>query len=375
VEYWRDIRLLRMQAGLRGALGTMLFDWRCTRHALRQAGLVLVLGYNTALFAAAYRLAGRRCVINMDGLEWRRGKYGPGARLWLWANEWLGARLGDHLVADHPEIERHVRARAPRAAITMIPYGARVVGDDGADLVREHALEPRRYALLIARPEPENSILEIVRAFSAAPRGWRLAVLGRYDRANAYQRRVLEAAGDDVVFLGAIYERARVDALRAHAALYVHGHTVGGTNPSLVEALGAGVPVLAHDNAYNRWVAGDAGVYFLDEADCAGALDRLCAPDAERLLDHMRDASRARHAERFTLERNLAAYEAMLARCAGVPPADLAASHRPSVAGGPRTPAEPAPALALDRPRAPDRPRAGELARPSDRPPVLETRT
>ena len=314
---WRGVRLVSIPATLGGALGTILFDWRCTRHALREPGLVLVLGYNTAAFCAAYRLAGRPCVLNMDGVEWRRGKYGMAARAWLWLNELLGARLGTHLVADHPEIERHVRTRAPRAAMTMIPYGAREVRGAEPAIVREHGLEPGAYALVIARPEPENSILEIVRSFCARERGMRLAVLGRYDAGNAYHRQVLDAAGPEVSFLGAVYERERVDALRAHARLYVHGHTVGGTNPSLVEALGAGVPVLAHDNAYNRWVAGAAGVYFLDAADCEHAFDRLCDMRHAHLLAEMRSAARQQHETRFTLGRNLAAYESMLRGAAG----------------------------------------------------------
>lgn len=310
---WRGVRLLGIPARFPGAIGTVAFDWSCTRRALQEPGLVLVLGYNTAVFSLAYRLKGRACVINMDGVEWRRAKYGLAARAWLWLNEVFGARLGDHLVADHPEIERHLQGRAGRTPISMIPYGARTVEPVDAGPVHAMGLEPGRYALVIARAEPENSILEIVRAFSAVPRGWKLVVLGGYRREHAYQRRVLDAAGPEVIFPGAIYERARVDALRFHAGLYVHGHTVGGTNPSLVEALGAGAPILAQDNVYNRWVAGNAGVYFQDAPDCAGTLDRLCDPANAHLLAEMRSASRTRHTERFDLESCLSAYEEMLA--------------------------------------------------------------
>jgi glycosyltransferase involved in cell wall biosynthesis len=106
-----------------------------------------------------------------------------------------------------------------------------------------------------------------------------------------------------------------VGALRYHSALYLHGHQVGGTNPSLVEALGAGNPVLAHDNGFNRWVAGPGAAYFADEDACARLLDELLErPDR---LDAMRAASRARHAEAFTWGRVLAEYEALLGRWAG----------------------------------------------------------
>jgi hypothetical protein len=99
--------------------------------------------------------------------------------------------------------------------------------------------------------------------------------LGKHEAGHAYQRAVQAAASDEVIFPGAIYEKPVVQALRFHARFYVHGHQVGGTNPSLVESLGTGNAVLAHDNAYNRWVAGDAEVYFADEPGCAGAIERL----------------------------------------------------------------------------------------------------
>ena len=120
------------------------------------------------------------------------------------------------------------------------------------------------------------------------------------------------AAGPDVVFPGALYETAVVQALRHHARLYLHGHTVGGTNPSLVEALGAGSPVLAHDNVFNRWVAGEGAAYFRDVPSCTEALTRLLDDDPQ--LDRMRAASYARHAEAFTWAQVLPAYEAVLER-------------------------------------------------------------
>jgi glycosyltransferase involved in cell wall biosynthesis len=102
-----------------------------------------------------------------------------------------------------------------------------------------------------------------------------------------------------------------VQALRFHARFYVHGRQVGGTNPSLVEALGAGNAVLAHDNRYNRWVAGDAGVYFANEAECALAIERLLAGGEE--LAVLQNAARARHSAAFTWDGVLGEYEALLA--------------------------------------------------------------
>ncbi|MBA3476780.1 MAG: glycosyltransferase, partial [Lautropia sp.] len=150
----------------------------------------------------------------------------------------------------------------------------------------------------------------IVQGFSRKPRGCKLVVLGNYDRKMPYPRSVLEAASDEVVFPGAIYDKAVVSSLRFHSKAYVHGHQVGGTNPSLVEALGAGNAVIAHDNRFNRWVSGPQAAYFTDADSFAGHLDALLA-DPQR-LQAMRAASRARYREAFRWETILGAYEDLL---------------------------------------------------------------
>jgi glycosyltransferase involved in cell wall biosynthesis len=166
---------------------------------------------------------------------------------------------------------------------------------------------------LICRPIPENSIAELVQGFSRRPRGYKLAVLGEYAPAeDPYHQRVIDAASDEVVFLGPIYDKAEVEALRFHSAAYLHGHTVGGTNPSLVEAMAAGNPVIAHDNPYNRWVAQDAAVYFSTEHDVSNRLDEILASPAQ--LERMRAASRRRHDAEFTWEHVAGQYEQLLLR-------------------------------------------------------------
>ncbi len=168
------------------------------------------------------------------------------------------------------------------------------------------------YGLVIARPEPENSIREVVGAWTRAIPDLPLVVLGQYDAgAHPYHRAVRDAAGPMVRFPGAVYEAATVNALRAHARVYVHGHTVGGTNPSLVEALGAASATVAHDNVFNRWVAGEAAVYFSGQDGCARAM-RAVVDDAG-LRDRLRAHARRRHAEAFTWPAVFAAYEDLLA--------------------------------------------------------------
>lgn len=309
-DAWRGVRRLHMPVATTGAAGTIVFDWKSTVHAAGEKGLVLTLGYNTAVFCALYRLKGLKNVINMDGVEWRRQKWGALAKTWFWLNDWAGCWLGNYLVADHPQIKRHLATRVSQDKITMIPYGSDRVDSADAGLIASYGLEPGAYAILIARAEPENSILEVVRAWSRQARGCKLVVLGKYAPDHAYQCAVKAAASAEVVFPGAVYDKAVVQALRFHALFYVHGHQVGGTNPSLVEALGAGNPVLAHDNPYNRWVTGPEQCFFDDENSCAAQVESILTDAGLRA--RMGAASRRRHAEAFTWEMILGQYEQLL---------------------------------------------------------------
>lgn len=309
---WRGVRLLAIPVSREDAVGTIIFDWKSTLAAAREGATVLNLGYGTALFGALFRLAGVRNVVNMDGVEWRRKKWSLPARVWLYANERLACLFANHLVADHPAIKEHLATRVSQDKITMIPYGADPVVNPDPAPIEPFGLRPRHYAILIARPDPDNMILEIVSAFSRRPRGIKLVVLGRYTPdVNPYHREVQSAASDEVVFVGGIYDKQQVEALRYHSRLYIHGHRVGGTNPSLVEALAAGNPVLAHDNPFNRWVAGPGAHYFKDEQECSRELDSLLDSPVE--LDTMRYASLERHNAAFRWEGVLAEYEALLA--------------------------------------------------------------
>ena len=162
----------------------------------------------------------------MDGIEWSRKRWGLAKQAILYVNERFAALFGNVLIADHPEIETYLWTRAPKRKVTMIAYGADPVVNPPTQPVLDLGLEPGTYMNLIARPIPENSILELVRGFSAQRRGHKLVLLGKYDGAtDPYHRAVLVAASDEVVFAGAIYDKAVVQALRYHSSAYLHGHT------------------------------------------------------------------------------------------------------------------------------------------------------
>lgn len=329
-DTWQGIERINVPIPGDGPASTIKFDWKATRMASQHTDLCLTLGYNTAIFCTLLRARGVPNVINMDGIEWSRAKWGPLAKTWFWLNDWAGCWLGNHLVADHPEIKRHLSSRVRADKITTIAYGAERVTAAPADLLKPFGLEPGRFLTVIARPEPENSLLEIVTGFSRKQRGMPLVVLGRYDQNNSFHRSVVQAASDEVKFVGAIYDKPVVQALRFHSAAYVHGHQVGGTNPSLVEALGAGNAVIAHDNRFNRWVAGKGAAYFSGADEFAAVMDQLTEPQlAELRLGAMR-----RFEDGLTWAHILGEYETLLRKFlpgnrSALAPDDVAVKRQP----------------------------------------------
>lgn len=306
IDDWEGVRRVTFVAGA-GAAGTMKFDWACTMHAMKERGVMLVLGYNTAVFSALLRLTGNPVLMNMDGIEWKRAKWPWHGRIWLYLNEWIGALTSNKLIADHPEIAKHLRRRRRGSDIVMIPYGAKLITSAPTGPVTALGLEPGKYVISIGRIEPENNILPMIEAFARRPRDLEFVCLGNLDPGrNAYHDAVLAAGSGRVNFAGAIYDPGVVQALRFHAAAYCHGHSVGGTNPSLVEAMGAGNAVIAHDNPYNRWVVGEGQFFFNDSADCDAVFDLIVdEPDALNLAQGL---IRARFLDGFLWEPILEEY-------------------------------------------------------------------
>lgn len=307
---WLGVKRIHIPVKWEGPLGTIFFDFRSILHSLRHDGVFLTLGYNTAIFNLFHCVFGKMNVINMDGIEWKRQKWGAFAKCWFWLNERLGCWFGNHLVADHPRIEDHLATRVSRKKITMIPYGGLEVSAADENILVEYDLTKDNYAIVIARPEPENSILEIVSGFSKKARNKKLVILGNYDKENAYHRAVLAAGSDEVVFLGAIYDVEKVSALRFFSRAYVHGHQVGGTNPSLVESIGAGNAIVAHDNPFNHWVAKDGALYFSDEKQASVIFEEIFNDD--QMIKNLKENTRRNFIENFQWDSILSQYEALL---------------------------------------------------------------
>ena len=300
---FRGVRLEYVPARAPGPLRAIEYDLRCLWRARRRFDVVYMLGYGASFGCFLPRLAGREVWINMDGLEWRRSKWGGLARWYLRTMEGLAGRTATRLVFDNAALAGEVvaRRRWQHVAHTVLAYGAPVHRSADPAPLANLGLQPDGYDLVLCRCEPENHILEIIRAHRAANGPRPLVVVANSDLGTPYCGEVLAWQGEAVRFTGAIYDAGVVRALRFHCHTYLHGHSVGGTNPSLIEAMGSGAFVVAHDNPYNRDVLGETGEYFADEAGLLATLERTnAAPRAQRRVRG--EAARARIEERYTWE-------------------------------------------------------------------------
>lgn len=276
--------------------------------------VVLLLNAGNAPLIRPLKAAGIPVAIHLDGLESKRAKWrGAGARYYRWAEK-VAVRQGDEVIADAQAIAHHVLATYGRQC-TVIPYGAEVI-EPGADRLEELSLIRRDYHLIVARFEPENHILEAVHGYRLSDETRPLVIVGSAPYSQWYIDKVREAAnGDDRIrFLGGIYDQDLLDQLYANARTYIHGHSVGGTNPSLLRAMGAGAPVQAFDCEFNREVTADAALFWSTAEQLTEHLDEIAAGDLDEELAHLADAGRTRIAEHYQWDSVTNDYEALAER-------------------------------------------------------------
>jgi glycosyltransferase involved in cell wall biosynthesis len=312
IDFYKKIKRVIIPVKGNGTFSTIKFDFFTTLHAIKEKTPSLLLGYNTAIFNIFFYLTKTKIATNMDGIEYNREKWGFLAKSWFRLNERFGIWFSNHLYADHPKIKEHLLKFSSPEKITMIPYGSHRIEAADEQLLEKWNLQKDSFALVIARPEPENSIYEIIKAYSSEKRGHPLVVLGKYDfNNNSYHQKIKKIASEEILFVGAIYEKNVLESLRQFCKFYVHGHRVGGTNPSLVEALGAYSAILAHNNHFNKWVAGKESLFFSGAEDCSQSIKKIYTSD--NLHKSMKNSSLIRYEEEFKLENVLQKYEHSLA--------------------------------------------------------------
>ena len=278
--------------------------------------VVLLLNAGNAPLLKPLAWAGIPTAIHLDGLESKREKWrGAGARYYRWA-ERAAVRWGQEVIADAQAIADHVRAEYGRECV-VIAYGAEVI-DPGSSRLAEMGVDEQGYHLVVARLEPENHVLEAVHAYRQCAESRPLLVVGSAPYSQWYVDQVRAATGPDerIRLAGSIYDQGLLDQLYANAVTYIHGHSVGGTNPSLLRAMGAGAPVLAYDVEFNREVTAGEALYWATPDSLRDLLDEVASGRMDDRLAVMSDQHRQRVVQAYQWDAVTDEYESLIARLA-----------------------------------------------------------
>ncbi|RLE06388.1 MAG: glycosyltransferase, partial [Candidatus Aminicenantes bacterium] len=227
---------------------------------------------------------GKKVFLNVDGMEWKRSKWNKWGKSYYRLAAWLAVRSGAELIADSRAVgDYYLRKYGKKPH--YISYGCELWESKKPALLKKLGVEPGEFILQVTRFEPENNVLLTLRAFKKLESSKKLVVVGDAVYESSYTRTIKKEAGEDnrIIRTGFIYDRELLRELFCNCAFYVHGNEVGGTNPSLLEAMGAGCFVVARDVPFNREVLREAGIYYQkDEEDLRQKMEWALRPENSR---------------------------------------------------------------------------------------------
>ncbi len=311
---WKDVEIIHCYDPEEriGTAGQFLYDLNCIRHARKQAyDILLFMGYTSSSVWGRFFPKKTIIISNMDGLEWKRSKYSKPVRYFLKYAEKLAVRFSQYHIADSIAIKKYLDDKYTIHS-QFIPYGATCCPALSADILNEFHIKPGEYNLLIARMEPENNIELILDGYITSGSTEKFIVIG--NTGNRYGQKLLHKyiTSSNIHFTGALFDQHKLDNLRAYCKLYFHGHSVGGTNPSLLEAMSAGCVIAAHQNEFNEAILGNEAVYF----STAGDVSRIILtgiPDETR--KKWIYAQQAKIKELYNWQRTTGLYETFMLQC------------------------------------------------------------
>jgi glycosyltransferase involved in cell wall biosynthesis len=274
IKEWEKAKIHYIPLGANG-VSSIFYDLFSMIHSIFYADYIIVLGVSAGIFIPLLRLFTRaKIIVNIDGLEWRRNKWNTYAKRFLKFSEKVAVRFSHADITDNAAIKRYTAINYKTASY-LIAYGADHVSHQPltkADY-KKYPFLNTPYAFKVARIEPENNVGLILKSFSKIPNK-KLVIVGNWANSNyGIQLKEMYSKFKNIYLLDPIYDQIELDKIRSNCYLYVHGHSAGGTNPSLVEAMYLGLPIMAFDVSYNRATTSDKAIFFKSEKDLIQLLD------------------------------------------------------------------------------------------------------
>jgi len=308
-DSYRGVRLIYLPSIETKNLGTFTHTLACVGDVLfRGVDVMLVANVANALLCAVPRLAGNKVALNVDGVEWERSKWGPiGRRYFHWNARLAGKICSDGIITDAVEMQRIYLEQFGTRSV-CIAYGANIETSTNPEAVRQYGLEPFGYYLIASRLVPENSADLIVRAFERFRSDRILAIAGDANYRCSFVDALRRTQDRRVRFLGHVSDSEHVKELHCNCYGYIHGHSVGGTNPALLKALGYGNLVLALDTPFNRQVMERHGILFKNDADDLASKLQF-VDDQPQVAERYRRQATQRILEEYTWDHITDQYE------------------------------------------------------------------
>jgi glycosyltransferase involved in cell wall biosynthesis len=271
---FRSARLRYIPLNANGAQSIPYDVWSLLSAIRHGSDTIILLGVSGAISLPLIKIFSRaRIITNIDGIEWRRAKWKGLARSFLKWSEHLAVKFSDEIIADNDAIADYVR-QTYGVSPHVIAYG----GDHAAAATEAPlpaGMPPGNYAFSVCRIEPENNVHMILEAFAAQSR-LALVMVGNWDKSPyGVDLREQYAEHTHLTLLNPIYDLGVLKTLRMKATCYVHGHSAGGTNPSLVEAMQFGIPIAAYDCRFNRCTTENSAIYFSTSTDLTYLISHL----------------------------------------------------------------------------------------------------
>jgi glycosyltransferase involved in cell wall biosynthesis len=313
---YRGVKLVVLPNIMHKYLDTPIHTLLATVHAIfRRHDVFLYCNGANVLYTLIPRIFGRPVVLNVDGLEWKRAKWGAFGKTVYKMSEFLSTFIPDRVVTDAAEVQAYYLRKFHKRTL-CITYGAPEERAETDEILKRYGLEKQGYILYVSRLEPENNAHLVIRAFEKVKTDRKLVIVGDSPFSLEYIRKLKSTSDPRIVFTGFVFGRGYQE-LQSHAYCYVQASEVGGTMPSLVDAMGYGNCILANDVPQHREVLANAGWFFRikNVDDLAGSLNRLLAhPETVRA---MRSLALKRVREKYSWEKVTTDYERTFNRLCG----------------------------------------------------------